>query len=172
MSATVVRDHDNKRLIVSRSVSGPPDLVWACWTEAAHLQQWWGPMGWRTDVFELDVRVGGVWRYRLRPDREHEIEEEHWGRAVYDEVWSPEALTFRDGTSGPDGEPVPDTEMPTRVAISAIEAGRCDVVITVGFPSVVALEEAEALGMITGFTETLQRLDEHISATPTEGMQQ
>lgn len=171
MNATVVRDRDNKRLIINRSVRGDAALVWACWTQARHLRQWWGPDGWRADIVELDLRPAGIWRYRLRPDRDHELDEEHWGRAVYEEISPNESLTFLDGTSTPDGTPVMGTEMPTAVTITKSAQGGCDVSITVDFPSVHDLEQAEAIGMITGFTETLGRLNQHLETTD-EGTEQ
>lgn len=33
--------------------------VWQAWTDAALIQQWWGPDGFTCPVAELDVRVGG-----------------------------------------------------------------------------------------------------------------
>lgn len=165
MNGEVIRDRDNKRLITKRRVRGRPELVWACWTEPRHLRRWWGPEGWRADILELDLRPGGVWRYRLRPDREHELDEEHWGRAVYGEISPCESLTFLDGTSTPDGAPVVGTEMPTAVTITESEQGGCDVRITVDFPSVGDLDQAETIGMVTGFTETLERLDRHLGST-------
>jgi uncharacterized protein YndB with AHSA1/START domain len=162
MTVTVVRDRANKQLIVRRAVRGDASLVWACWTEPEHLRQWWGPEGWRSDIFELDLRLGGIWRYRLRPDRDHRIEEEHWGRAVY-EVISPHAtLEFLDGACTPDGDPLPGTEQPTRVSIQETGPRRCEVSIVVRFPSILALEQAEPTGMIDGFSEALERLDEHV----------
>lgn len=171
MNETVIRDRDNKRLIINRQVRGSSRLVWACWTEPRHLREWWGPDGWRSDIFELDLRPAGVWRYRLRPDRDHELDEEHWGRAVYEEIRPYESLTFLDGTSTPDGAPVPGTEMPTAVSITESGHGGCDVSITVGFPSAHDLEQAEAIGMVTGFTETLRRLHQYIGTT-SEGTQE
>lgn len=165
MNATVIRDRDNRRLVISQKVRGSSTRVWACWTEPRHLRQWWGPDGWRADIFELDLRPAGVWRYRLRPDREHDLDEEHWGRAVYEEIAPYVSLTFLDGTSTPRGVAVPGTEMPTAVTITESEQGGCEVSIIVGFPSVKDLEQAEAIGMITGFSETLQRLDQHLDTT-------
>ena len=162
MTATVTRDRANKQAIVRRTVRGAPALVWACWTEPEHLRQWWGPKGWRSDVFELDLRPGGVWRYRLRPDQSHEIEAEHWGRAVYEEVDPYASLQFLDGSCTPDGTPIPGTEQLTHVSIQELEPRRCEVSIVVRFPSLQALENAEPTGMIEGFTDALERLDEHV----------
>jgi uncharacterized protein YndB with AHSA1/START domain len=103
-----------------------------------------------------------VWRYRLRPDRDHGIEEEHWGRAVYEVVDPHSSLTFLDGTCTPDGTPVPGSDQPTRVSIHEPTPGRSEVSIVVRFPSVRAMEQAEPTGMIDGFTEALDRLDQYV----------
>lgn len=119
---TVTRDRAGKRLIVEREVRGSAPLVWACWTEADRLREWWGPHDWRTDVLELDLRVGGRWRYRLRPDREHDLIEEHWGTATYEIIDAPTLLRFLDASSSPDGSVTAGSEMPTNVRITPSES--------------------------------------------------
>lgn len=162
---TVTRDRAGRRLIVERDVRGSATLVWACWTEPVRLRQWWGPHGWRTDVLELDLRVGGRWRYRLRPDAGHELADEHWGVATYETIDAPHLLRFIDGSSGPDGFLVEGSEMPTEVRITPGTPlnpdimGRTAVTITVGFPTAEDLAKAEALGMVEGFADALDRLD-------------
>lgn len=166
---TVTRDREGKRLIVERDVRGSAPLVWACWTEAARLRQWWGPHGWRTDVLELDLRVGGRWRYRLRPDREHDLLEEHWGTATYEIIDAPTLLRFLDGSSSPDGSVTAGSEMPTNVRITPSSPGRTVVTITIGFRTLDDLEQAEAQGMVEGFTDALERLDHYTARTPQQG---
>ena len=108
----------------------------------------------------------------MRPDREHELADEHWGRATYEEIQPRALLRFLDGASTPDGAAVPGSEMPTAVRLAERPGDgtvtTCNVRITVGFPSVRELEQAEAIGMISGFTETLERLDHHMTTTTTD----
>ncbi|WP_136706154.1 SRPBCC domain-containing protein [Agromyces sp. H66] len=158
MTSRVTKDVEGRRLIVERDYGASADLVWRCWTEAAHLRRWWGPHGWFVDIFELDVRPGGLWRYRLRPDGEHELDDEHWGRAVYRVVDAPRRLEFDDAVADPSGVPVEGSEMPTTVEIGA-EGGRTSVTIVVAFAAAEQLEAAEAIGMVEGFTDALERLE-------------
>lgn len=169
---TVTRDREGRRLTVERDVRGSAPLVWACWTEAARLREWWGPHGWRTDVLELDLRAGGRWRYRLRPDRQHDLDEEHWGAATYEIVEPPNLLHFLDSSSGPDGAVTAGSEMPTNVRITPSSPGRTAVTITIGFRTVEDLEQAEALGMVEGFTDALDRLNHYAIHTPQKGSTQ
>lgn len=158
MRSTVTKDYEGRRLIVERRYTASVDLVWACFTQARHLRKWWGPAGWLVDVFELDVRPGGVWRYRLRPEAEHELDEEQWGRAVYRVVEPPHRLEFDDAFADASGAVIEGTEMPTTVLIDR-DAGTTSVSITVAFTGVEQLDEAEAMGMVEGFTDALERLD-------------
>ena len=47
-----------------RVFDAPRTLVFAAHTEPGHLQQWLlGPDGWTMPICEVDLRVGGAWRY-------------------------------------------------------------------------------------------------------------
>lgn len=48
-----------KDLRIERTFNAPIDLIWAMWTEPEHFANWYGPMGARIPVAEMDVRVGG-----------------------------------------------------------------------------------------------------------------
>ncbi|OJH38554.1 SRPBCC family protein [Cystobacter ferrugineus] len=146
-----------------RSYGATAERLWACWTQPAHLRRWWGPHGWLVDIFELDARPGGSWRYRLRPDGEHELDEEQWGRAVYRVVDEPRRLEFDDAFTDPAGVPIEGSEMPTAVRIVAMR-DRTTVTITVAFAAAEQLEQAEALGMVEGFADALERLDTMLAA--------
>ncbi|MEJ2502688.1 MAG: SRPBCC family protein [Gemmatimonadota bacterium] len=52
---------------VSRSFDAPAALVYRAYTEPALMQRWLlGPDGWTMPVCEMDVRVGGRYRWRWR----------------------------------------------------------------------------------------------------------
>ena len=54
---------DSLDLVIERVFDAPRELVWKAWTDPEHVAQWWGPHGMKTRVDELDLRVGGNWRY-------------------------------------------------------------------------------------------------------------
>jgi uncharacterized protein YndB with AHSA1/START domain len=58
---------------LTRTWKAPLAEVWALWTTKQGLESWWGPQGFRIEVDELDVRVGGKWRYRMIASGENEI---------------------------------------------------------------------------------------------------
>jgi uncharacterized protein YndB with AHSA1/START domain len=61
---TLPSDHE---VMVTRAFAAPPDLVWKAHVTPALLQRWQlGPPGWSMPVCEMDVRVGGKYRWRYR----------------------------------------------------------------------------------------------------------
>jgi uncharacterized protein YndB with AHSA1/START domain len=54
-----------RELELTRRLSAPPARVYAAWTDARQLPQWWGPAGYRAETLEIEVREGGRWRFLL-----------------------------------------------------------------------------------------------------------
>lgn len=58
-------------VIVKRAFNAPPELVWAAHTRPDLLRRWLGGYpGWTMPVCEVDLRVGGSYRYRWRNDED------------------------------------------------------------------------------------------------------
>lgn len=56
-------------LTITRIFDAPRALVFAAWTDAKHLAQWWGPHGFTNPVCTIEARVGGALRIDMRgPD--------------------------------------------------------------------------------------------------------
>ncbi len=52
---------------VVRTFDAPAHLVWRCYTEPDLLKRWMlGPPGWSMSVCEVDLQVGGSYRWRWR----------------------------------------------------------------------------------------------------------
>lgn len=50
---------------ISREFNAPRNLVWDCWTKPEHVKNWWGMHGSELKVCDIDLRIGGRWRYVL-----------------------------------------------------------------------------------------------------------
>lgn len=108
----------------SRHFAAPRELVWKAFTDPAQVNRWWGPEGFRNTDVEQDVRVGGVWRFKMiGPDGTVYPNE-----ATYVELAAPERLVLDHG----DGKAVlfrstitlTEEAGGTRVTMSATFAGR------------------------------------------------
>lgn len=61
-SATVTLPSDTE-ILITRSFDAPRWLVWDAMTTPRHLLRWWGPHDFPMVSCEIDLRVGGAWRY-------------------------------------------------------------------------------------------------------------
>ena len=56
------------QILIERTFAAPAHLVWRAVTEPDLVRQWWtGGRGEMTEC-EIDLRVGGSWRYAMRPE--------------------------------------------------------------------------------------------------------
>ncbi len=91
-----------RKLIITRILDAPRELVFNLWTDPKHLSQWWGPNGFTAPTCEMDLRPGGAIRIHM----EHPDFPNHWMKGVFKEIVPPEKLVFTNGAFiGEDGEP-------------------------------------------------------------------
>jgi uncharacterized protein YndB with AHSA1/START domain len=48
-------------------VAAPRERIFRALTEPAELAKWWGPRGFTTPGIDLDLRVGGSYRFTMQP---------------------------------------------------------------------------------------------------------
>jgi len=59
----------DREVVLTRRFGASRSLVFDALTKPELLRRWYGPSGWTLDVCEIDLRVGGAWRFVvLRPD--------------------------------------------------------------------------------------------------------
>ena len=61
-SATVTLPADNQ-ILISREFDAPKHLVYKAWTTPELVKRWWNAKRGEVTVAEIDLRVGGRWRY-------------------------------------------------------------------------------------------------------------
>ena len=102
-SAVVTLPSDTE-ITLTRLFDAPRDLVWDALTKPEHVRKWWGILddGYSVPVCEIDLRVGGKWRYvgsgpkgRIPAFYGEYKEIDRPGRLVYTEIFEP----FPDGGS-------------------------------------------------------------------------
>jgi len=89
----------DRELVVTRVIDAPRRLVFKTWTQPEHIARWWGPQGFTTIHCEMDVRVGGAYRFGMRSPQGTE----HWKRGVYREIVEPERVVFTFAWENADG---------------------------------------------------------------------
>jgi uncharacterized protein YndB with AHSA1/START domain len=147
---TTIERASEQELVVTRTIDGPPDIVFDAWTDAELFRQWWVPtsMGLKLLSCEVDARVGGG--YRLTFDIGTDEPMAFFGR--YLEVTPPTRLVWTN-EEGDEGTVV------TSVTFEGVGSGT-RLVIRDRYPSKDALDAAMASGSTGWNPETFDQLDE------------
>ena len=52
-------------LVLERTIDAPVDLVWEAYTRPEHIKRWFAPRPYEITEIDLDLRPGGVFRFRM-----------------------------------------------------------------------------------------------------------
>jgi uncharacterized protein YndB with AHSA1/START domain len=89
----------DREIVMTRVFDAPRDLVFEAMTKPALVQRWLlGPPGWTMPVCEIDLRVGGAYRYTWRHE---ERGEEMRMSGVFREIVRPERLVHTERFENP-----------------------------------------------------------------------
>jgi uncharacterized protein YndB with AHSA1/START domain len=153
---TSLERSSERELVITRSISAPPHIVFEAWITAELFQRWWVPksLGLTLLSCELDVRVGGTYRLVFQHPAAPEGMAFH-GR--YLEVTPPSRLVWTNEEADGSGQI-------TTVTLEE-RAGQTLLVLSERYPSKEALDEAIRLGSTSGdMNETFDQLDELLAA--------
>jgi uncharacterized protein YndB with AHSA1/START domain len=138
-------------LVFERTFDAPRDQVWKAFTDPQLIPLWWGKHGTTTIVEEMDVRVGGKWRYVNRAGDREDVT--FYGE--YLEVDPPRGYKW---TFMFDVEGVGPMGGPETFILDEID-GKTKVTSIGHMGSVEMVEGALATGMVVGGIETWDRLE-------------
>jgi uncharacterized protein YndB with AHSA1/START domain len=71
-TATVTLPTD-EQILITREFDAPKHLVYEAWTTPEHVKRWWNAKRGEVTVAEIDLRVGGKWRYVMETDDGFEV---------------------------------------------------------------------------------------------------
>lgn len=151
----------DREVKVTRSFRAPRTLVYRAFTEPQLVRRWMlGPPGWSMPVCDMDVRVGGRYRWRWRSDQDGN---EFGFAGIFREVQPPSRLVHTEaydpGTVG-GGYPGEDAIVTTTLAE---DGGVTTVTTLIDFGSKEARDAAVKTGMTDGMEQSYQLLDRLLS---------
>ena len=136
---------------VARVFDAPAKLVWDAHTKPELLRRWMlGPPGWSMPVCEIDLTVGGAYRYRWRNDADGT---EFGSSGVHREVTPYTRIVTTERMEGFDGEAVNTLTLTE-------EGGRTTVVTLMNFGTKAGRDGALQSGMSDGMAMGYDRLDD------------
>ncbi len=140
---------EGQNLVMERTFDAPRELVWKVLTDPEAVTNWWGPHGHTATVEEMDVRVGGKWRWIGHgPGGDAPFKGE------YLEIVAPERMVQTEIFDVPGFD---DRAAITTLTLEAL-GNQTKLVSQTRFPSVEDLEGALSTGMTGGALESWDRL--------------
>ena len=152
----------DREIAMTRVFDAPRQLVFDAHTKPDLVRQWLlGPPGWSMPVCEMDVRVGGKYRWVWR----HDANGTEMGMGgVYREIVAPERLV---ATERFDQAWYPGEALNTLVLIE--KAGRTTLTQTMRYESRAARDAVIKSNMESGVAASYDRLTELLASTPARG---
>ena len=150
-----------REVVMTRSFDAPRELVFDAFTRPDLVRRWLlGPPGMTMPVCEIDLKVGGRFRYVWRTSDGSDM----GMGGVYREIAPPERLVhtelFDEDWTG--GETLVTT-------LFTEQGGRTAVTMTVLYSSREARDAALRTGMTDGVAASYDRLDEVLASMPAQG---
>jgi uncharacterized protein YndB with AHSA1/START domain len=158
MSTLKVTTPSDREIAMTREFNAPRKLVYDAHTKPELVSQWLlGPPGWTMPVCEMDVRVGGKYRWVWKSEKDGTT----MGMGgVYREVVAPERIV---ATEKFDEAWYPGESLNTLVLVE--KGGRTTLTQTMRYESKETRDAVLKSGMEKGVTASYDRLDGVLAAT-------
>ena len=146
----------DREIIMTRSFNAPRHLLFEAFTQPDLLRQWLlGPPGWTMPVCEVDLRIGGTYRYVWRNDKGVEMT----ATGTYREIVAPERIVATETFEPPwyPGEC-------TNTLLMREEGGRTILTQTLRYESNAARELVIKSPMEGGVAISYERLEQMLAA--------
>jgi uncharacterized protein YndB with AHSA1/START domain len=143
------------QILITREFDAPKHLVFEAYTKPEHVRRWWTAKRGEVTECEIDLRVGGRWRY-VMVTNEGGMEVAFHGE--YREIVENERLV---STEVYEGAPVPDPDAAGTLNTLTLteENGRTTLEILVQAPSKEVRDAIIASGMEDGLQDALDLLE-------------
>ncbi|WJK42592.1 SRPBCC family protein [Solwaraspora sp. WMMA2056] len=143
-------------IVMTRTFNAPRHLVFDALTRPELLRRWFGAQGWTVVECEVDLRVGGRWRFVSIGPGDMKMGQ----GGVYQEITRPERLSY---TEAYDDQWAPGESLVT--AVLTEHAGRTTLTNTLRYPSQEVRDMVLTTPMERGASDSFDRLAELLAST-------
>jgi uncharacterized protein YndB with AHSA1/START domain len=146
----------DEQIMITREFDAPRALVYRAWTTPELVRRWWHAKRGEVTVLEIDLRVGGKWRYVMVADDGFEV----GFHGEYLEIVPDERIVSTEVYEGlPEG--VTEEQAATvNTATFAEAAGRTTLTLLIEATSKIARDAIIESGMENGLQDALDLLEE------------
>jgi uncharacterized protein YndB with AHSA1/START domain len=153
----------NLEIAMTRVFNAPRRLVFEALTKPELVKQWLlGPPGWTMPICEIDLRVGGVYRYVWR----HADGKEMGMGGVFREIVAPERIIHTERFEQPW---YPGEALVTNVLVE--QSGKTTLSVTSRFDTRETRDGVLKSGMEKGVTVSYDRLEQLLASQASAGME-
>jgi uncharacterized protein YndB with AHSA1/START domain len=143
----------DREIVMTREFDAPRHLVFDAFSKPELLKRWFGPRGWSLTVCEVDLRVGGGFRFIMRGPDGQDV----GMRGVYKELAPPERSVHMESFDDYPGE-----SQVTSVMVEQNE--KTTLTVTVLYPTKEIRDMVAQSGMEHGAAESYDKLAELLSS--------
>jgi uncharacterized protein YndB with AHSA1/START domain len=151
-TATVTLPTD-EQILITREFDAPKELVYKAWTTPDLVKRWWHANRGEVTISEIDLRVGGTWRYVAVADGGFEVA----FHGEYREIVPNERIV---STEAYEGVPDPDANATLNTLTLTEADGRTTVTILVQAPSREVRDAIIDSGMEAGMQDAMDLLEQ------------
>jgi len=143
-----------REIVLSRVIAAPRARVFQAFTDPDQITRWFGPEGFKIETLEIDIRVGGRWRYIYTgPDGTR------WdNRMVFTRLDAPRLLEMEHG-SDLDDDPA---RFHTTITFDEQSDGKCVLTMRQLHPTKAQRDASIGFGAVEYGYQTLGKLARHL----------
>ena len=154
-TATVTLPTD-EQILITREFDAPKDLVYKAYTTPELVKRWWSGDRGDVKIAEIDLRVGGAWRYVMVASGGFEVA----FHGEYREIVPNERLVTTEVYEMPESEPLPEADEPLNIVTFTEAGGRTTLSVLVQTSSRELRDMIINSGMETGMQEAMDHLEQ------------
>jgi uncharacterized protein YndB with AHSA1/START domain len=144
----------DEEILVTRDFDAPKHLVYKAWTTPELVSRWWPGRRGKMTSAEIDLRVGGSWRYVMIADGGYEVA----FRGEFREIVENERIVNTEIFEGmPEGDSPPTLNV---ITFMELDDGRTRLEMLTKCPSREIRDAIVESGMETGLQEGMDILEE------------
>ncbi len=143
----------DRQILITREFDAPKELVYKAWTTPELVRQWWSGERGEMTVCEIDLRVGGGWRYAMVANEGFEVA----FHGEYRELVPNERMV---STEAFEGIPDPDGHASLNTLTLTESDGRTTLTVLVEHPTQEGRDMHINSGMEGGMQEAMDRLEQ------------
>jgi uncharacterized protein YndB with AHSA1/START domain len=145
----------DEQILITREFDAPKHLVYRAWTTPELVKRWWSGHQGEVTSAEIDLRVGGIWRYVMVTEGGLEVA----FHGEYREIVPNERVVTTEVYEGPEADAFPDAEALDTVTFTEVD-GRTTLTLLMETGSRELRDMIINSGMEVGMQEQMDLLEQ------------